>query len=54
MLRYSRKIANELSSFVEASETRRIEKMITELTKDALRQFSIDGVYSPTKKKEKA
>ncbi len=54
MLGYSRKIANDLSAFVDATTARRIEKMITELTKDALGQLCIDGVYTATKKKEKA
>lgn len=49
---YSRRIATELSGFVDSIEVRRIEKMITELTMDALEQFSIDGVYkAPSKKK---
>lgn len=53
MLGYSRKIATELGYFVDAIEARRIEKMITELTLDALSQLSIDGVYSATKTKKK-
>lgn len=54
MMGYSRKIATELSAFVDVMAARKIEKMISELTKDALGQFSIDGVYSPKKTKEKA
>jgi phage terminase Nu1 subunit (DNA packaging protein) len=54
MMGYSRKIATEISAFVDTATARRIEKMVTELTKDALGQLCIDGVYSPQKKKEKA
>ncbi len=54
MFGYSRKIATELGSFVDAADARRIEKMITELTIDALGQLHIDGVYTATKKKTKA
>lgn len=51
MLGYSRRIATELVGFVDSVTARRIEKMITELTLDALEQLSIDGVYKPPKKK---
>lgn len=51
MLGYSRRIATELSGYVDPITARRIEKMITELTLDALEQISIDGVYTPPKKK---
>lgn len=51
MLGYSRRIATELSAFVDAVTARRIEKMITELTIDALEQISIDGIYTPPRKK---
>lgn len=51
MLGYSRRIAVEVSPFVEPVTARRIEKMIQELTLDALEQISIDGVYKPPKKK---
>ena len=54
MLGYSRKIATELGSYVDSLTARRIEKMITELTIDALEQISIEGVYKPQKKKRKA
>jgi phage terminase Nu1 subunit (DNA packaging protein) len=54
MMGYSRKIATEVSAYVDTLTARRIEKMVTELTKDALGQLCIDGVYSPQKKKEKA
>lgn len=53
MLNYSRRIATELSGYVDPVAARRIEKMITELTYDALEQISIDGVYKPSKKKRK-
>lgn len=45
MLGYSRRIATEVSPYVDATTARRIEKMITDLTLDALEQLSIDGVY---------
>jgi len=55
MLGYSRRIATELAAYVDTVTARRIEKMITELTFDALEQLSIDGVYkAPARKKAKA
>ncbi|HQB39399.1 MAG TPA: hypothetical protein PL053_09020 [Deltaproteobacteria bacterium] len=51
MLGYSRRIATEVSPYVDTITARRIEKMITELTTDALEQISIDGVYKAPKKK---
>lgn len=51
MLGYSRRIATEVSPYVDAITARRIEKMVTELTIDALEQISIDGVYKAPKKK---
>lgn len=55
MLGYSRRIATELAAYVDSVTARRIEKMITELTYDALEQLSIDGVYkAPPRKKTKA
>lgn len=53
MLGYSRRIATELAGYVDSVAARRIEKMITELTLDALEQISIDGIYKPSKKKRK-
>jgi len=54
MMGYSRRVATELSSFVDTLTARRIEKMITELTLDALEQLSIDGIYkAPRRKKTK-
>ncbi len=51
MFGYSRKVANEVGSFVDPVVARRIEKMVTELTMDALGQLSIDGLYTAKKKK---
>lgn len=51
MLGYSRRVATEISPYVDSVTARRIEKMITELTTDALEQISIDGVYTPPRKK---
>lgn len=53
MMGYSRRIATELSAFVDPSEARRMEKMVSELTVDALEQISIDGIYKPSRKKSK-
>lgn len=53
MLGYSRRIATELSAYVDSITARRIEKMITELTLDALEQISEDATYKPPKKKRK-
>lgn len=50
MLGYSRKVANEVSPYVENDVTRRIEKMITELSMDALDQLSINGIYKANQK----
>ncbi|MCI1478108.1 MAG: hypothetical protein LKH93_06855 [Clostridium beijerinckii] len=50
MLGYSRKVANEVSPYVESDVARRIEKMITELSMDALEQLSINGVYKSKQK----
>lgn len=50
MLGYSRKIANEVSPYVDADISRRIEKMITELSIDALEQLSINGIYKSRQK----
>jgi hypothetical protein len=52
MLGYSRRITTELSAFVEIDQARRMERMISELTLDALEQISIDGVYKAPKKKK--
>lgn len=52
MLGYSRRVATEVSPFVDSVTARRIEKMITELTLDALGQISINGVYKPPPKKK--
>lgn len=52
MLGYSRRIAVEVSPYVEPITARRIEKMVQELTLDALEQISIDGIYEPPKKKK--
>lgn len=46
MTGYSKKIATELSFFVEPAEARKIEKLINEITTNALDQLSIEGVYS--------
>lgn len=50
MLGYSRKVANEVSPYVENDVSRRIEKMITELSMDALEQLSINGIYKTKQK----
>lgn len=53
MISFSRRIAIELSPYVETMQARRIEKMVRELTVDALEQISINGVYEPPTKQAK-
>lgn len=52
MTGFSRMIATELSAYVDILTARKIEKLITEVTMDALEQISIDGVYEPSKNKK--
>jgi Phage DNA packaging protein, Nu1 subunit of terminase len=40
-----RRLANEVSSYVDPIEARRIEKNLSEIVNDALEQMSVDGVY---------
>lgn len=47
MTGFSRKIAAELSHVVDANEARRIGKLVSDTTTNALEQLSIDGVYEP-------
>lgn len=47
---FSRRIATELAAYLDPITTRKIEKMIAEMTADALEQLSIDGVYKTPKK----
>lgn len=54
MLGYSRRIAIEVSPYVETLIARRIEKMIQELTLDALEQICIDGIYEAPRRKKAA
>lgn len=53
LLGYSRTISTELAAYVDSVTARRIERMITELTMDALEQICIDGIYKPSKRKKK-
>lgn len=46
-----RKLAGQISSYVEPIEARRIEKNLADIVNDALEQMSVDGVYSAKKKK---
>ena len=50
MLGYSRKVATEVSPYVDNDVSRRIESMINELSIDALNQLSISGVYKANEK----
>lgn len=50
MLGYSRKVASEVSPYVDNDVVRRIEKMIMELSTDALEQLSINGIYKANQK----
>jgi len=54
MLAFSRKIGNEVGSYVDDMTARKIEKMVEGVVLDALGQLSIDGVYTQTKKKKEA
>ena len=47
MTGFSRKIAADLSHIVDATEARRMGKLIQETTAKVLEQMSIDGVYEP-------
>lgn len=47
----SRKLAGEVSRYVEPIEARRIEKELSDTINDALEQMSVDGVYHVKKKK---
>ncbi|KAB8126918.1 terminase small subunit [Gracilibacillus oryzae] len=47
----SRKLAGEVSSYVDPLEARRIEKSLSEIINNALEQMSVDGVYYAKKKK---
>ncbi|TYQ14772.1 UNVERIFIED_CONTAM: hypothetical protein Cloal_1150 [Acetivibrio alkalicellulosi] len=49
MISYSRIVATEVSGYVDAITTRRIENLIKDSTMGALEQISIDGVYEPKK-----
>lgn len=46
---YSSKIAAELSNIVSQQEARRIERLITNLTNNALEQISNNGIYEAKK-----
>lgn len=46
---YSRKVAAELAHLVSQSEARRIERLINDVTMNALEQISINGVYQAKK-----
>lgn len=51
MTSLSRRIANEVSGYLDPLETRKIEKNIMELITDGLEQLAVDGVYQAKKKK---
>lgn len=48
----SRKIANEISAFVDPTTCRRIERQLEDVLQEALYQLSVDGVYEAPKKKK--
>lgn len=50
---FSRKISAELSHFVDETEARKMERLISETTSNVLEQLSIDGVYDAKKSKTK-
>lgn len=47
MTGFSRKIAADLSHVVDATEARKIGKLISDTTNDVLEQLSINGIYEP-------
>lgn len=53
MTGFSRMIATELSAYVDVLTARKIEKMISEVTIDALEQISINGIYEASKIKKR-
>jgi len=48
-----RRLANQVSSYVEPLEARRIEKTLSDTVNDALNQMSVDGVYNAKGKAKK-
>lgn len=50
---FSRKIATDLSHVVDTTEARRIGKLVSDATNNALEQLSVDGVYDSRKTKKK-
>lgn len=51
-LSLSRKLASEVSTYVDPMEARRIEKELTDIITGALEQMSVDGVYNVKKSKK--
>lgn len=49
----SRKLASQVSSYVDPLEARRIEKNLSDIISDALTQMSVDGVYNAKGKRKK-
>ncbi|CEG29810.1 hypothetical protein [Bacillus sp. B-jedd] len=47
-----RKLAGEISSYVDPIEARKIEKGLSDTVNDALEQMSVDGVYHAKKKRK--
>ncbi|EFV78964.1 hypothetical protein HMPREF1013_00848 [Bacillus sp. 2_A_57_CT2] len=48
----ARKLAGEISPYVEPIEARKIEKGLNDTISDALQQMSVDGVYYAKKNKK--
>lgn len=53
MTGFSRKIAADLSNIIDATEARRIGKLVSDTTNNVLEQLSIDGIYEPKSNKIK-
>jgi hypothetical protein len=51
---FSRKVAGEISFRFGADEARQAERILSDLTDNALEQLSIDGVYESRKTAQKA
>ncbi|KUK52544.1 MAG: hypothetical protein XD78_1903 [Desulfotomaculum sp. 46_296] len=53
VLTFCRRIVAEVEPYVDRAVVKRVEKIITELTLDALGQISVPGVFTAPKRKQK-
>ena len=52
LLTLGRRVSVEVAAHVDPVTARRIEKMVNEVITDGLKEISIDGVYTPPRKKK--